>query len=325
MISIVVPIYNSDKYLYRCLNSIYHQTFEDFEVIMIDDGSTDDSATICQNFAEKDNRFHYHYTQNRGPSHAKNLGISKAEGDYLMFMDSDDEILDICLQCLHSEIKYREIQYDWVISGITYCSIDGTVQKDMIPERKYYNSCSTFDFINMFGCDLINFCVDKLYKKEIIEKNELMFDENSRLGEDTRFNLAYCKFVHCVNVVPNSFYIYYQYGTSSLSGTINSDKFSSLIRICDDALETFGHTTQLDKIVNQRILRAGIAVIQEARQIPTQQRIKITGLVLRSDRFQNALLCDNTYITPKYKLFLRLKNPILICFIDDVLARRKRK
>lgn len=325
MISVIVPIYNVEKYLHRCLNSIYHQIFTDFEVIMIDDGSTDDSSTICKKFAEKDTRFHYYYTENHGPSHAKNLGISKAAGDYLMFMDSDDEILDNCLQCLYSEAIQCEIQYDWIISGITYCSSDRTIQKSMIPERKCYNPCSTSDFVDVFGQDLLNFCVDKLFKKEIIEKNQLMFDENSRLGEDTRFNLAYSKFVQCVNIVPKSFYMYYQYGASSLSGAINSSKLSSLIQICDDALKTLGYSTQLEKIVNQRILRAGIAIIQEARQIPKKQRIRITQLVLQNNKFQNALSYDDTYVTPKYKFFLRLKNPIVICLIDDILARRKRK
>lgn len=91
--SIIVPIYNSDKYLTRCLNSIREQQYKRIEVIMVDDGSTDNSPVIAQQFQKKDSRFHYYRQNNSGPASARNLGIRVCTGEYICFIDSDDVLL----------------------------------------------------------------------------------------------------------------------------------------------------------------------------------------------------------------------------------------
>ena len=91
--SIIVPIYNSGNYLKRCLKSIREQQYKRIEVIMVDDGSTDNSAAIAKQFQKKDLRFHYYWQNNSGPASARNLGISVSTGDYICFADSDDVLL----------------------------------------------------------------------------------------------------------------------------------------------------------------------------------------------------------------------------------------
>lgn len=91
-ISIIVPIYNVEKYIFKCLESIVNQSFTDFEVILVDDGSTDNSSIICNKFVTEDSRFKYFYKNNGGLSDARNYGLNYAKGKYVVFIDSDDFI-----------------------------------------------------------------------------------------------------------------------------------------------------------------------------------------------------------------------------------------
>ena len=90
MITIIVPIYNASMYLRKCLESLYHQSYKKMEILLINDGSTDNSEKICKEFVKKDSRFKYMYKKNGGVSSARNVGIEQAKGDYIIFVDSDD-------------------------------------------------------------------------------------------------------------------------------------------------------------------------------------------------------------------------------------------
>lgn len=104
-VSIIVPIYNVEKYLLKCLVSISKQKFSDFEVILVDDGSTDNSKEICKKFAEKDSRFNYFYKNNGGLSDARNYGLRRAKGKYIIFIDSDDFVEKDYVSVLYEGIK----------------------------------------------------------------------------------------------------------------------------------------------------------------------------------------------------------------------------
>lgn len=104
-ISIIVPIYNVEKYIFKCLESIVNQSFTDFEVILVDDGSTDNSSIICNKFVTEDSRFKYFYKNNGGLSDARNYGLNYAKGKYVVFIDSDDFIEKKYLEILYKEIK----------------------------------------------------------------------------------------------------------------------------------------------------------------------------------------------------------------------------
>lgn len=90
MVSIMVPVYNAEKTIDRCISSILNQTFRDYELLLLDDGSTDDSGRICDTYAEKDERVHVLHKENSGVSDTRNQGIAMAKGEYLQFVDSDD-------------------------------------------------------------------------------------------------------------------------------------------------------------------------------------------------------------------------------------------
>lgn len=110
-ISVIIPVYNTEKYLKRCLDSIINQTFKNLEIIIVDDGSTDSSPQICDNYAESDDRIRVIHKTNGGLSSARNAGIDIATGIYISFIDSDDYI----------DIKYFEILYSNIISSRRNC------------------------------------------------------------------------------------------------------------------------------------------------------------------------------------------------------------
>lgn len=108
LISVIVPVYNAEKYISKCIDSILSQTFKDFELILINDGSTDNSDLICGKYASIDNRVKVFHKQNGGAGSARNLGVQKAVGDWIMFVDADDwiepECLDICSKYISRNI-----------------------------------------------------------------------------------------------------------------------------------------------------------------------------------------------------------------------------
>lgn len=133
-ISIIIPIYNTEKYLRRCLDSIVAQTYKDFECIIVDDGSTDGSGKICDEYVAKDNRFKVFHKKNGGVSSARNLGLDNAKGEYIAFCDADDYVKENWL----SEFILRIPICDIVVSGFekTHC---GKVQKKYIHTIIYLN------------------------------------------------------------------------------------------------------------------------------------------------------------------------------------------
>lgn len=185
-VSIIIPIFNSEKHLKKCLGSIASQTFTDFEVLMIDDGSDDGTADICKNFAESDARFKYFYKQNGGVSSARNLGLKKTEGEYIAFIDSDDYIDSDYLYSLTKPLE--ECKYDIVQSGMKLIK-NGTETK-LAPENSTLSGQEYIAVILKRRLQIFLFQspVAKLYRRDIISGNELCFDETVSISEDCLFN-----------------------------------------------------------------------------------------------------------------------------------------
>lgn len=201
IVSVIIPVFNAEKSLNLCISSILSQTLKNFELLLIDDGSTDSSYTICRRYELKDNRVKVLHKENSGVSSARNLGIEKAKGTYLFFCDADDYCDNQILEKLSA---YSE---DLIIGGVQYYGL----QNDSII---YDNICYEYDKIG--EClqkhlmdDLLRTPWGKLFKSEIIHQNNLYYDINMHIGEDTYFvhnYLFYCKNIRFIN---HSGYFYY--------------------------------------------------------------------------------------------------------------------
>lgn len=222
LISIVIPIYNAEKYLEECLNSIKNQTYKNFEVIIVNDGSKDNSETICKRFSEDDSRFRYFTKSNGGVSSARNLGLDNVKGDFITFIDSDDWIAEKHLELLINSIK--KTNSDIVVSCYkefdnidTYYTIVYTKQEKNLLN---FEKMNRDDFLTIFPKLMsINVCfnnaVAKLFRKELV--NNLRFDTSIKYGEDLDFYFSLYLNVESVSYVDELTYVYRIHGDSTTS------------------------------------------------------------------------------------------------------------
>lgn len=204
-ISIIVPVYNVDRFLCVCLNSIRNQTFTDWECLLIDDGSLDKSGHICDEYALKDDRFKVFHKSNGGASSARNLGIDKARGEWITFVDADDFISSTFIEGLYNPIAHGE-QVDFVHGGCTNWE-NGTCAG--INQRyEYYIG----DKQEILFCNLRGLVVSKLFRLDVIKTwlNDLplYFDEKIKIAEDMAFTLDYILNVKKYAFVPEIGYFY---------------------------------------------------------------------------------------------------------------------
>lgn len=184
-LSIIVPIYNADKYLAECLDSILNQTFTDYELILVNDGSTDNSINICRNYQMKDSRIIVVDKENGGVSSARNLGLTKAQGEYIGFVDSDDYI--------------DESMYSKLYNAATQNQADIVICKRVIPNKQQnyghgYPKNTVFTFENndkdwkelYYNGDIETFVTNKIFKKDFILNNNIKFEKYG-LFEDRLF------------------------------------------------------------------------------------------------------------------------------------------
>lgn len=243
-ISIIIPVYNSEDYLSECLESIQKQTFKDFEVILINDGSTDRSETICKQFSDTDSRFHLYTQPNSGASSARNTGIELSNAEYITFIDADDWVESDYIQKIITaqELNPTDLKiWGFVIGkpdvsqeyhiGSTVCANPQECLKTILGLKQKHK----------YG-----FTVQFLYKKSIIDKNGIRFPENIRLHEDMIFANSYCKYIHSLQTIDFLGYHYVDHGTISLSNHfLTSDQ---CLKIAKTMFESASHWKTYDNL-----------------------------------------------------------------------------
>lgn len=211
-VSIVIPVYNAERYIDDCLKSLIDQTYENVEIILIDDGSKDSSYDICLRYTKKYEFIKLYKKKNGGPSSARNLGIDKSNGDYICFVDSDDSVKANYVE------KLVENSADLIISGVTEVYDNNKKDKSMCEIIQKYNNEEIYDkFLEASESDVFNSPFCKLYKKNIIDNHNLKFDESIRMGEDLIFNIHYLKYCKSLIIIPECLYYYNKSAVGSLT------------------------------------------------------------------------------------------------------------
>ncbi len=208
--SIVIPVYNAEKYLSQTLQSIRNQTHEDFEVIMVDDGSTDNSAHICETVAKEDNRFILIQKKNAGVSSARNIGIRYAKGEFILFIDSDDWIekdaLTICrqhLQTTHADELIFGMSFDIEKDGKKQRSLNKSHNKQLLQAIDFAPA-----FKSLYGNNYLTSSCNRMVSLRTLRSNKLLFDEGISNYEDYEFNLRTLGYCKNVMVIPDMLYHY---------------------------------------------------------------------------------------------------------------------
>ncbi len=211
-ITVIVPIYNADKYLIKCIDSIVNQEYTNLEILLIDDGSKDDSFKICKEYEKKDKRIVVIHKENSGVSDTRNLGVEKATGQYIMFVDSDDIVTkDCCSYLLQMTKKYS--------SEITIGNVYKTSNKNYelpILEKEEYCFADKKEkmYLTIYNNSFENIQytegpVGKLYSRDMLIKNKIKFNKKVRYGEDSLFNLECYYFSKKIFISNHYVYIYY--------------------------------------------------------------------------------------------------------------------
>ena len=201
LISIIIPVYNSEHYLARCIDSILAQTYSHFELILVDDGSTDRSGVIADDYAKKDKRIKVFHKPNAGVSHTRNYGLSQATGEWIAFVDSDDALSDSFLEEL---LKATTPVTDFCLCNFTMTNWDGNnyPYETFRVGRKQEKTIS-----NLYNCGWM-FSIGILFRKAFLTDNHLFFPEHINYTEDVWFITRAIYYANCIKKTEQSLYLY---------------------------------------------------------------------------------------------------------------------
>ena len=234
-ISVVVPVYNVEKYLDRCVESLLAQTFKDIEIILVDDGSPDSSGAMCDKWARRDWRIRVFHQENGGLSVARNTGLDAAAGEYVGFVDSDDYLPPEAYQELYAEAKRGA--YDVVYTGNTYHWPDGHTEENGVRDLVYRGN----DVIKHIGDMLYEVKIKArrqrvvpsvcmgIFRRKIIEKRHLRFMPRY-YSEDLLFNIDFISNCSSVRYMPKAYY-QYCYNEGSITKSFRESKIDDLFKV----------------------------------------------------------------------------------------------
>lgn len=223
IVSIIIPVYNAEGTLPRCVDSILNQTFTDFELLLVDDGSADASGAICDCYAAKDSRVRVFHQANSGVSASRNLALDQARGDYLQFLDSDDWITPDATSCLVRAMEGGPC--DMVISDFyrvvgERVSQKGDIEEDGILTREEYAAHMMENPADFYYGVLWN----KLYRRNIVEEHHLRMDPEISWCEDFMFNLEYIRYAEHFRAIQIPIYYYVKTKGSLASQSMSISK-----------------------------------------------------------------------------------------------------
>ncbi|MBR2040186.1 MAG: glycosyltransferase family 2 protein [Clostridia bacterium] len=234
MVSIIIPVYNVEKYLKRCVDSVLNQTYKNIEIILVDDGSPDNCPLMCDEFAKTDPRIKVIHKQNGGLSSARLAGFKEAEGEYILFVDSDDYIEKDMVEKLVFAIKEKNA--DLVICGY-YTQFGDRNEENFLPfDSDILEDINTDYILPLIGnaegkISLPGFLPIRLLKKSFMDES-FFVSENKYFAEDIVFDLLYSDKIQKIAVVNEPLY-YYCINGQSLSNKYRKNKFQMLKNLYD--------------------------------------------------------------------------------------------
>ena len=254
MISVIVPVYNVEKYLEECLDSIKNQTFNDIEVILVNDGSTDNSLEICERYCSQDPRFYLINQENKGQSIARNIGVAESRGELIVFIDSDDIV----------KIDLLEKLINYISDGIDIVECNKTENFECLNEEEKEIKIKDFEsneaLYQCFNYKISWSPVAKLYRREIVEK--VPFLENL-IYEDFYTGIVSLKYINKIRKIDYIGY-YYRYHTSSTMNQKYSEKNLDIFKVGEKLLEDFREDNWLPYVGNMLFL-VGIGHLKSIR------------------------------------------------------------
>lgn len=318
-ISIIVPLYNKEKYIEECVNSILNQTINDIEIIIVDDGSTDKSFEIAKKLQNTDNRIKLYSKKNGGLSSARNFGIEKSTGEYIGFVDSDDTIETNMYELLYNNAK--QYKCDIVMCSYMFVTKSKKVKDnrlECIDENLISNKDVEYIIDNLLQMKIDTGVCIKLFKSELLKSNNIYFNENLKLSEDYPFVIS--TYISAKNsfFINKPLYNYMQDDDDSLSRSYNYKKVNQLIDVYKEICNI------LDKNNLKRQVKCDIWLLNNIRFITSllskkykhnyqtmkEELVKINENTELMNIFNKIKYSDLVYI--KSSMRLKISNLILL-------------
>lgn len=309
-VSIIVPVYKTEKYIHRCVDSILSQTFSDIEVILVDDGSPDKCSEICDEYAIKDGRVKVIHQENSGVSAARNAGLAICSGEYLLFVDADDYIYE---KYVYKLVDETEKGYDLVCCGYNDMSEYGIVK------------CNDF-YTNNFNREQLVKCIingtggvlwGKIFRTEIIRKYNLKLDEKLFMSEDMIFVLEYIKYINYWFAIEDVLYNYNRLNENSISRNINSEYLKNYENFYQSQLKCLDNLNiskeQIEEIFNESVPKTLCMLFEKSKKMK-----QLTYQIKAIDFFNYYLEIGSQQ---KLILNLALKNKFIILELYLVLKK----
>lgn len=318
-VSVIVPIYNTEKYLRRCIDSILAQTYTDFELILIDDGSTDNSGKICDEYAKINSRIHVIHKQNCGVSSARNVGIDTAKGEYIAFVDADDFVDKNYLSALALQSA------DMIVCSAWYADSDGNVTKKALDLKDEHHFVSDENILLWFEQATLYSVWGRLLKLSIIRENRLYFDKNTTRGEDTIFIFNYIEKCHEVIFISQPLYTYVRYGENGSSSTrLNKENVKALNNLdCFIADWLKAHHLQSDWFNKINYWTKGeqkmyFLKIYSDKSLSFIERYKWYRLFFSMSNFTDNIEVFFSNDSKKFLYLMKLKSPLILSLIQTL-------
>lgn len=298
LISVIVPVYNVEKYLRRCLDSIVNQTYKNLEIILVDDGSVDNSGNICDEYAVKDKRIQVIHKENGGVSKARNIAMNIMSGKYVIFIDADDWIEKDCIEELVNAAIMHNVELVRYNYYVNYTSNDNLVtnekkyfeQKNVsIRERKYFNQIIEYIIAGKINA----YSVLLLVRTEVIHKYNIFFQEDVHLMEDVLFYIDLFTHITSFIYVDIPMYHYFQNSEGACLSKQNYDR---------NLYETF----MVNKKIKEKLLKNNFNIEEQVKILDTRYISLITEYIYRYISIN----------TEKYIIFEKMKqitaNPFFV-------------
>lgn len=311
LISVVIPVFNNEKTIEKCVNSILNQDFENFEIVIVNDGSTDSSSNACLNLCEKDKRIKYLEKENGGVSSARNLALEKICGKYVYFCDADDYLDNGCFSYMLSLInKECEPKMCAVAYFVNNKKIDIGVSNE-ISCINQLDSAKAIALINLrFGAFLWN----KLFSADIIKENNIRFDESIHVREDALFCYEYIKHISCAAAGEKAFYHYIISENTATSQAINERRLTALdaCKKIIDMCECF-ESTELNSRLECEYTINCLRILTRILRNPNQAGLSCADRVFKDFKRGFFKLITNKYTSARdiaVAVFIRIAFPL---------------
>lgn len=315
VVSVIVPIYNVRYFIDKGINQLLQQTYQDYEILLVDDGSTDGSWEECNRWACQDNRIVVLHQQNQGAGSARNLGIDHAKGDYIYFYDIDDEISP---RLLENNVQMMEIySADMIVFG--YKSIDTIYKSEVVVDfpKTYVESNHQFRdiYVDEFVLKVNGFPWNKFYSKDFLDRHHLRF-ENQRIQQDEVFNMLCYKHVEKMFISPEVLYHYYVYDKGNTRSRFIADRFDiyKSVRMHFEDLKSFWdlNDKRLDDYLCKRFYDSVMSCMLFNLTHPNcnlskqEKRVEIKRIMTDPLTVEAFAYADNAYLGLEQRLYRRV-------------------